>query len=293
MTLFVAGAVLAACQSSPNAIAAADLAGELARLERGGRLGVAVLDTADGTIRGHRLDERFALCSTFKLTLAAMVLDRAATGGPALHTQLSVGRDELLSHAPVTGAAVEAAAARGNPKAELTLAELAAAAQTTSDGVAANLLLRDLGGPAALTAFCRAHGDTMTRLDRYEPEMNDVRPGDQRDTTTPRAMAELVAQLFGGVLAPSARQTLRTWTETGAARVRKGLPPDWIAGDKTGTGGGDGVTVKCNDVVWIEPPGRAPLVVAVYYDTGVEAEWPSAADEAVLAEVGRIVARMR
>ena len=73
--------------------------------------------------------------------------------------------------------------------------------------------------------------------------------------------------------------------------MRRGLPHDWPAGDKTGTGGGDGVTVKCNDVVWIEPPGRAPLVVAVYYDTGVVADWPSDADEAVLAEVGRLVAR--
>ncbi|MFN7586965.1 MAG: serine hydrolase [Planctomycetota bacterium] len=96
-----------------------------------------------------------------------------------------------------------------------------------------------------------------------------------------------------GGLARASRQTLRQWmfaTATGAGRVRKGLPPDWPAGDKTGTGGGGDVTVKCNDVVWIEPPGRAPLVVAVYYDSGVVADWPSEADEGVLAEVGRLVA---
>ena len=293
--LSVAGTALTGCRTQPSTAFTDELATRLAALERGGRLGVAVLDTGNGTLRGHRLDERFALCSTFKLTLAAMVFDRAANGGSAVDKRLAVGPADLLKHAPVTKAAVEAAAGRGSATAEMTLLELAEAAQTTSDGVAANILLRDFGGPAAFTAFCRRNGDIETRLDRYEPEMNDVRPGDPRDTTTPRAMAKLVARLFGSVLEPAARQTLRGWmlaTETGAARVRKGLPPDWIAGDKTGTGGGDGVTVKCNDVVWIEPPGRAPLVVAVYYDTGVVADWPSDDDEGVLAEVGRIVARM-
>lgn len=292
--LSVAGATLAGCRTSARGTGAPDLEQALAGLERNGRLGVAVLDTADGTLRGRRLDERFAMCSTFKLVLAAMVLDRAATSGSTLATRLRVGPGDLLKHAPVTRAAVEAAMARGATSADLTLAELAEAAQTTSDNAATNLLLRDLGGPAAFTAFCRTHGDATTRLDRYEPEMSDVRPGDDRDTTTPRAMARLVARLLGGTLAPTARLTLRQWlfaTSTGASRVRRGLPHDWPAGDKTGTGGGDGVTVKCNDVVWIEPPGRAPLVVAVYHDTGVVADWPSDADEAVLAEVGRHVAR--
>lgn len=287
-------ATLASCAASLRASLDA-LPQQLADLERarGGRLGVAVLDTADGSVRGHRLDERFALCSTFKLVLAAMVLERAAHGGRALDERLRIEAGDLLSHAPVTRAAVEAAAARGSAVGEASLAELAEAVQTKSDSSAANLLLRDLGGFAAFHAFCRAHGDVVTRLDRFEPEMNDVRPGDERDTTTPRAYAQLVATLFGGGLAPASRQTLRQWmfaTATGAGRVRKGLPPDWPAGDKTGTGGGGDVTVKCNDVVWLEPPGRAPLVVVVYYDSGVVADWPSETDEDVLAEVGRLVA---
>jgi beta-lactamase class A len=264
VSLPVVVAVLVSCAASPRASLDA-LPQQLADLERarGGRLGVAVLDTADGSLRGHRLDERFALCSTFKLVLAAMVLERAAHGGRALDERLRIAPGDLLSHAPVTR------------------------------GTAANLLLRDLGGFAPFHAFCRAHGDAVTRLDRFEPEMNDVRPGDERDTTTPRAYAQLVARLFGGGLAPASRQTLRQWmfaTATGAGRVRKGLPPDWPAGDKTGTGGGGDVTVKCNDVVWLEPPGRAPLVIAVYYDSGVVADWPSETDEDVLAEVGRLVA---
>lgn len=291
----VAVAALTSCAASPRA-SLASLPQDLAALERarGGRLGVAVLDTADGSVRGHRLDERFALCSTFKLVVAAMVLERAAHGGRALDERLRIEPGDLLPNAPTSRAAVEAAVARGASYGEASLVELAEAVQTRSDNTAANLLLRDLGGFAAFRSFCRANGDAVTRLDRFEPEMNDVRPGDERDTTTPRAMAQLLARLFGGGLTPASRQTLRQWmfaTATGASRVRNGLPPTWPAGDKTGTGGGDGVTVKCNDVVWIEPPGRAPLVVAVYYDSGVVADWPSDADEAVLAEVGRLVAR--
>jgi len=292
--LLASGAALGSCRAARPAEGATSLGAALASLEHEGRLGVAALDTGTGAVDGRRLDERFALCSTFKLVLAAMVLQRAASGGPALEATLELTERDLLSHAPVTRALVAAAAARGERSVAVTLGTLAHAAQTTSDNTAANLLLRDLGGPAEFNAFCRGYGDGVTRLDRYEPEMSDVRAGDERDTTTPRAMARLVARLMGETgLARADRAKLRAWlieTETGAARVRAGLPADWVAGDKTGTGGGT-CTVKVNDVVWSEPPGRAPLVVAAYYDTATLAEWPSDAQEAVLAAVGRAVAR--
>ncbi len=290
------GAALAACQTGAPAARRHDLPTAFAALEGRGRLGAAVLDTGTSTVTGHRLDERFAMCSTFKLLLAAAVMERAALGARSLDATVAVTEADLLRHAPVTGPLVEAAVARGERRVAVSIATLAHGAQTTSDNPAANVLLRDLGGPSALTAFCRSHGDHATRLDRYEPEMNDVGPGDPRDTTTPRAMARLVAHLLGERGLPaSARARLRAWmieTSTGTARVRAGLPADWVAGDKTGTGGSvaDGIAVKVNDVVWIEPPHRAPLVVAAYYDTGAVAEWPTEAEEAVLAEVGRLVA---
>lgn len=270
------------------------LQADLAALEHEGRLGVAVFDTGTGAIDGRRLDERFAMCSTFKLVLAAMVLQRGVDARSAPATAMLRDAD-LVSHSPITRQLVADATARGERSAAVDLRTLAHAAQTRSDGTAANLLLRAFGGPSGFGAFCRANGDTTSRLDRYEPEMNDVQPGDVRDTTTPRAMAHLVGRLLGPVgLDATARATLRGWmieTETGAQRVRAGLPKDWIAGDKTGTGGGTKCTVKVNDVVWIEPPGRAPLVVAVYYDTTTVADWPSDAQQAVLAEVGRVVVR--
>jgi beta-lactamase class A len=150
-------------------------AAALADLERraGGRLGVALLDTATGTLQGHRLDERFGLCSTFKLLLAAAVLQR-----PDAEGLIRFGPADLLAHAPV----VRARLAEGR----MSAAELAEATQTTSDNAAANLLLRErFGGPAGFTAWLRAQGDATTRIDRMEPEMNLV-PRARCATPAPR-----------------------------------------------------------------------------------------------------------
>lgn len=251
-----------------------------------------MLDTGDGSVVGHRLDERFAMCSTFKLAQAAMVLDHAARGLLRLDDLLALRSDDRVSHAPITGPLLDLVDA--GTVAMLSYRELARAVQITSDNPAANVLLRNLGGPAGWTAYCRSHGDAVTRLDRTEPSLNDVRGDDPRDTTTPRAMATLVATLLGpSGLPPDARATLRQWmidTETGAKRLRAGLPAHWIAGDKTGTYGAAGQSPKVNDVAWIEPPGRAPLVVAAYFDVGVVTDSPRDQDQAVLAEVGRLVA---
>jgi beta-lactamase class A len=155
-----------------------------------------------------------------------------------------------------------------------------------SDNGAANLLLRRVGGPQALTGFFRANGDAVTRLDRYELELNENRPGDPRDTTTPAAMAGLVLNLLAGDRLPAAgRAMLFGWmrsASTGLDRLRAGFPAGWAAGDKTGTGNGAN-----HDVAVAYPPGRAPLVVASYIDArGLE----NPRKNATHAAVARIVA---
>lgn len=268
----------------------------LAAMEGEGRLGVALLDTGSGEVLGHRLDERFGMCSTFKLALAAMVLARVDGGALRLDGEVQLREADLVQHAPVTEPRVREALARKAEHATMTIRELAHAAQTTSDNPAANALLGVLGGPAGFTSFCRDNGDQVTRLDRLEPWMNVVEGDDPRDTTSPRAMATLIARLLGkgtgGLSAPS-QALLRGWmieTQTGARRLRAGLPAAWVAGDKTGTMVGDGMTTRVNDIAWIEPPDRAPLVVATYFDTRFVAQDVREQDEAVLAAVGRWIA---
>lgn len=273
--------------ATPLARAGTDLPAALQALESraGGRLGFAVLDTGSGRLQGLRLDERFGMCSTFKLPLAALTL-RAVEQGELQDDWVALGEITPRDFAPTTRAQL--------PAGRMKLLALAEAAQTTSDNIAANLLLQRLGGPAGFTQRLRAFGDTVTRLDRIEPSMNLVLPGDERDTTSPAAMAHTVAAIPTGSrwLRPEGVATLRRWTEatrTGARRLRAGLPADWPAGDKTGTGLAPGMPDRTNDVAIVWPAGRAPWVMAAYYEgRGVDSEQMPAADEAVLAEAARL-----
>jgi beta-lactamase class A len=244
-----------------------------------GRLGVAVLDTATGELSGHRLDERFAMCSTLKFLAAATVLARVDAGQERLGRRIVVTPAALLEYAPVTSKRVGGAG--------MTVAELCEAAITVSDNTAANLLLASVGGPAAVTAFARRIGDGVTRLDRTEPTLNEARPGDPRDTSTPRAMAQtLRSVLLGKALSDAGRAQIVQWmtaNATGAKRLRAGVPFDWRVADKTGTGR-LGTT---NDVGVMWPPRRAPLVVVAYL---TECKTADDAREAALANVGRAVA---
>lgn len=250
------------------------------------RLGVCFLDTATGAAIGQRMDERFAMCSTFKLALVAAVLREADLGRLDLTEVLPYSKADLLPWAPVTGAHLDEGA--------LSLARLAQAAQELSDGTAANLLVKRMGGPAAVTAKFRDMGDSVTRLDRYEPDLGMVLSADHRDTTSPQAMAELVRRITTGhILQADSRSLLLQWmrnTNTGVRRLRAGLPGDWRSGNKTGTGRAEGTTNKCNDVAISFPPDRSPIIIAAYFDSGEYTPQVEARHEAVLAEVGRIAA---
>ena len=242
----------------------------------GGRLGVAVLDTATGELAGHRLDERFPMCSTFKFLAAALVLARVDAGQERLDRRVVVTRADLLKYAPVTSKHVGGAG--------MTVAELCEAAITVSDNTAANLLLASAGGPAGVTAFARRIGDDATRLDRTEPTLNEAIPGDPRDTSTPRAMAQTLRKvMLGDALSDAGRAQIVRWmtaNTTGGQRLRAGVPSGWRVADKTGTGR----LGSTNDVGVLWPPRRAPLVVVAYL-TGTQA--PSDAREAALADVAR------
>lgn len=251
----------------------------------GGRLGVAVLDTAGGKAFAYRGDERFAMCSTFKALIAGFVLKRVDQGKERLDRRITYGKGVLLAHSPATEKHV------GDG---MTVGELCEATITLSDNAAANLLLRTFGGPPALTAFLRGLGDKVTRTDGYEPGINVVKPGQVHDTTSPNAMlATLRTLTLGSALAPASRQRLVGWlvaNQTGDKRLRAGLPAGWTVGDKTGSWGDDkkGTT---NDiaVIWPATPAglsRPPLLITAYL---ADSRLDSDGRDAVIAEVARLV----
>ena len=267
------------CTSLP-----AHAATRLAALERrhGGRLGVAILDTGNGRRVAHRGDQRFLMCSTFKVLAVAAVLARVDLGQERLDRRIVFAKDAVLSYAPITREHV------GPPG--MSVADLCQAAITVSDNTAANLLLASLGGPAAVTAFVRRLGDPVTRLDRTEPELNVGSPGDMRDTTTPNAMLNTLHMLLlGNALSAASRLHLTEWMlacRTGVDKIRAGVPAHWRVGDKTGSGSHG----ESNDVAILWPPKRKPLLVTAYYaGSGTDA----ARANAVLAEVGRITASIQ
>ena len=246
--------------------------------KHGGRLGVAALDSATGQSMTYRQDERFPLCSTFKLLAAAAVLANVDRGTERLNRRIAYSETDLLEYAPVTRANI------GNGG--MTVGELCAAAIELSDNTAGNLLLAAIGGPAGFTSYARSLGDAVTRLDRNEPTLNTAIPGDPRDTTTPAAIAHtLEIVLTKGVLSAASVRQLEDWMigdKVADARLRAGLPKDWSIGDKTGTG--DNGTA--NVVAIIRPPNRKPLFAASYL-TG--SKGTPAERNAVHAEVGRVI----
>ncbi|CUW25812.1 class A beta-lactamase [Streptomyces sp. SID7810] len=283
--LAVTGAAMTTALSGSSASAAPDArsrAGraELAELERryGARLGVYARNVRTGRTVSHRAGERFAMCSTFKAFAAAAVLrDRA--GCAPLDRVVHYPPHDLLPNSPRT---------EENVATGMTVAELCAAAIQYSDNAAGNLLLREVGGPAGLTRFYRSLGDEVSRLDRWEPELNAAIPGDARDTTTPEAIAESLERLtLGRALAGADRERFVGWLKgnrTSDERFRKGLPKDWTVADKTGTG--DYASAHDIGVAWTTR--GTPVVLAVLSSKST----PDApVDQALIADAAAVVAR--
>lgn len=261
----------------------ADVKKELRKLEASfkGRVGAFALDTATGATVSYRGHERFGMASTFKAILCAAILDKAQRSEPGLLDKLlRWKKSDLAGHSPVT----EKHTGTG-----LTVAQLCDATITTSDNTAANLLLKQLGGPAGLTRYFRSIGDPISNLTRYETDLNQWEPGQKRDTTTPEAMGRDLSKVtVGQALSAPDEERLIGWLKasvTGNSRIRAGLPKDWTVGDKTGT---PGVYGGAHDIAIAWPPSGAPLIFVVYTNR-LAADGTS--DDSVVARTATILAR--
>lgn len=241
----------------------------------GGRLGLSAI-CEKGAVE-WRGDERFVYCSTFKMYLAAATLLRVQTGEEQLDRPIPITAADMINHAPVTGPAVGRA---------LSVQTLMQAVVEVSDNPAANLLLKALGGLEPMQNFYRSLGDTSTRVDRFEPEMNRL-DGD-KDTITPDRSRVNMYRLFldpATPLSPESKEMLLGWmfsSPTGMGRIKAGVPAGWRVAHKTGTGG-YGPT---NDIGLLYPPTGGPVTIAIYYH-GVRAS-SDAQNEAVIADATRM-----
>lgn len=259
-------------------VAAANTVAETAaRVEArlGGRVGVALQRLGEPPVALYRADERFPMASTFKALACGALLAKVDAAEQSLDTVVLYGPETLVPYSPVTAQHV----GKG-----MTLAQLCHATITLSDNTAGNLVLRRIGGPAGLTAFLRSTGDEMSRLDRWEPELNEALPADPRDTTTPRAAAGTLGRLlFQGVLSPGSSHQLEAWMiadQVADELIRASLPQGWGIGDKTGSGERGSRSI----IAVIRPPHGKPWLASIYL-TGSSSR-PQERNAAV-AEIGR------
>lgn len=247
--------------------------------QSGARIGVMAIDTGNGDALFYRENERFLMCSSFKLSLAAAVLARVDAGQEKLDRIIAYAKSDLLDASPAT---------TKNLGGGMRVDALCEAAVIYSDNTAANLLLTAIGGPVSLTKFWRSLGDQTSHLDRREPALNV--PDGEKDTTTPLAMlGNLKLMLLGDALTPASRRKLQDWmtaNTTGDFMLRAGLPKLWTVGDKTGRYAGGDYNAAI-DLAIATRPGRKPLLVTAFTMNG---RGDDNAHQALLAEIGKILA---
>ncbi|WP_026614775.1 class A beta-lactamase [Ensifer aridi] len=241
------------------------------------RVGLAIYDTGGDRTWFYNADERFPMASTFKALACAALLN---AGNEISNSTVTITEADVQSYAPVTKTMVGK---------RVSSAELCEITLRTSDNTAANKVLDVLGGPPAVTSFLRSLGDRVTRLDRIEPELNEGSPGDPRDSTTPRAMADTIQKLIlGNALEDRARIQLTEWlvgNEVGGPLLRAGIPTDWKIADRTGAGGFG--TRGIIAVMW--PPARDPIVAAIYV---AQTEASMEDRNEAIADIGRAIASL-
>ncbi|WP_443041689.1 class A beta-lactamase [Streptomyces sp. B21-083] len=286
LTALTAGAATATTLLPPAATAYASATGHhpdvTARLhaleaQHGARVGVFAHNLGTKQTIRHRADERFPVCSLFKTLAAAAVLRDLDRGGEVLSKRVHYTADDLVDGSAET----EKHLGEG-----MTVAELADVAIRFSDNTAGNLLLRELGGPTAITRFARSVGDRATRLDRWETELNSAEPWRITDTTTPYAIGRTYARLvLGDVLNRPDRELLTHWLLTNTTsdnRFRLTLPPTWTIADKTGAGSYG--TNNNVGIAWTQD--GTPLVLAVQTTKPAQ---DAAPDHPLVAETARLL----
>ncbi|HEX5870343.1 MAG TPA: class A beta-lactamase [Longimicrobium sp.] len=261
--------------------------------QSGGELGVAARVVENGRTVGHRDGEPFPMASTYKLPIALAVLAQVDSGRITLDDTVRLTpADYRLGPGPVS----ERLPASGGT---VTVRRMIESMMMFSDNTATDALMKLAGGPLAVMAHLRARGVEGMRVDRYEGQVyldyngvteapppvewtpQRVRGGidsvpaaqkqaarerffaDVRDTSTPDAMATLLAQLQRGEgISPASRGFLldaMRRSPTGTRRIRAGVPRGVEVADKTGT-----IGRTTNDVALVTLPDGKHLALAVF-----------------------------
>ncbi|PGP34853.1 class A beta-lactamase BlaIII [Bacillus thuringiensis] len=239
------------------------------------KLGIYALDTGTNQTIAYHSDDRFAFASTSKSLAASALLRKNSL--EALDQRITYTHEDLSNYNPITEKHVDTG---------MTLKELADASVRYSDSTAHNLILKQLGGPSEFEKILREMGDTVTTSERFEPELNEVHPGETHDTSTPEAIAKTLQSFTLGTALPiEKRELLVDWMKrntTGDKLIRAGVPKGWEVADKTGAGSYG----TRNDIAIIWPPNKKPIVLAILSNHDKE---DAKYDDKLIADATKVV----
>jgi beta-lactamase class A len=295
--------------------------GAIADRARPGVLGVGLMNLESGETWLFNGDLRFPMQSVFKAPLGAAVLGEVDAGRLGLDQVVSIEEKDISpAHSPIADA--------WPARRDYTVRELLVAAVGGSDNTAADVLMKLIGGPGAVTTWLADHHVNQIRIDRYERElqpqsvgldsfriawkgdeayraaMDAVPPAerraamnaylaDDRDTASPRGILTYFYVLDQErLLSPASLALLMkimTETQTGAARLKAGFPPGSAFAHKTGASRTDlGVNLATNDIGIVTLPDGRRYAVAVFLK-GATLDGPGR--EAIHADVARAITR--
>jgi beta-lactamase class A len=290
----LSGGVAALAESAP---AAGELRREIESIAANadGRMGVSIRHLRTRETVGVNDGERFPMQSVYKLPISLAVLDAVDRGKARLEDEVRFERSDarpgfspLATRLPIT----------------LSLHQVISAVLIDSDNTASDRLLRYAGGPGAVQRYVRSLGISGINVNRYEGEIfldyygasnrpperewslamferlaGAVPPErrraaakayatDERDTTTPAAMVDLLARVHAGTLlrAETNALLLKLMRECSRApkRLKGLLPAETPVAHRPGSGGTtEGVNACTNDCGLITLPGGDVLAVAV------------------------------
>lgn len=272
-----------------SCVSHAQLRTQIARVaaQAHGHVGVACSLPGKELDCDYQAEQAFPMQSVYKLPISMAMLHAVEQGRFTLTQTIRFLPSDLIS--PDQYSPLRDAHPHGN--ADLPVQELIRLALVESDGVASDILMRSLGGPAAVEAYVRSLGISGISIRDTEKALGREVTLENRDTAQPRALVALLRLLADrSPLSPEHTQLLLGWmssTHTGDRRLKALLPPGTKVADKTGTSGtGRKFTNATNDVGLITLTDGHRLAVAVFV---ADSTAPEAVGERVIAEIGQAI----
>ena len=236
LSLLAFAAVPAAAASSPDLASVEQQLSSLVS-DSSADVGVAALDLNTGESVSIKGDTPFPMASTVKVAIAALYLSQVD------HRKKTL--DDTIQGVPVR--------------------TLMNKMLIHSDNRAADILFKDVGGPSAVHHWLTQNGIQGVRVDRTIAQLlRDKRDlWDRRDSSTPKAMVELLRRIYKGqLISPDSRNYLlgvMAKCQTGKNRMKWLLPAGTAVEHKTGTL--DGLS---DDVGFITMPDGHRIIVAIF-----------------------------